>query len=723
MSLQNSLTQLRRMNSSFNLDNSALQEDSKFSTKLKGRSVRSIRRIRQEQQDQDLLHRTLQDACQFAYGTQMVEVWVWNPMTSKLTRPEGGWWIDPYWQFDTAVFCQFVDAKSHDYIAPPALSPGVGVPGVLWSDLRTTGRDHHHGGGGGHGTRRSRKSGGGGNSSALLDSTFLAQIFSDDNNHNGNNQYLGGQRIAWRDLKALANDPDQPPNRRLQVLASSTDLKWTGGVPFSIQGQEGIVVYYAREGTNVPKLQDPTNTTYLTAASDFVGSCLALRIPRRNAIARRQCQVDRNFRKVKRAILFLIRNGADFESISKGKYDWDNQQQHHHQFNNNTTTELDPNDQIQEVTTTTKTSWTQQAVTFLTRKSKQSISKFKGAATQAPPTFTWEMSGFTSMGVLLSMVAVSIVNELFLNKVGTHYQIPMGSMAALLALQFGLTAAPAAQPRMVLQGQVVSMLMALLCAQLKLAPWFQQSLACALAIGAMAKVGVVNPPAAANAYIFASGTWGFGNMLSTLIANLIAILCSVFINNLSDNRQYPTSWGIPQLFLSRDMVENQMEQDREDTVTILLRRARSLRKMKSFGRASSFSGSGAGDTNKSTSDDNINLEEEIIVFDTTVNTTFSKQPEELMIQSSLSEETPPPGDKQQDPPDFENSINITTAAMSDDDMDEEMGGAKPSVRFAEDSANTIISMDGTTGNDSAGSSSKPQGRHRRSPAAASNMFI
>ena len=42
-------------------------------------------------------------------------------------------------------------------------------------------------------------------------------------------------------------------------------------------------------------------------------------------------------------------------------------------------------------------------------------------------------------------------------------------------------------------------------------------------------------------------------MFASLIANVLAILCSVFINNLSDNRQYPTSWGIPELLLSQKM--------------------------------------------------------------------------------------------------------------------------------------------------------------------------
>lgn len=57
---------------------------------LMHRTMSSIRRIRQERVDQDLLHRTIEDSGKFAYGTKMVEVWVWDPDMSKLCRPEGG---------------------------------------------------------------------------------------------------------------------------------------------------------------------------------------------------------------------------------------------------------------------------------------------------------------------------------------------------------------------------------------------------------------------------------------------------------------------------------------------------------------------------------------------------------------------------------------------------------------------------------------------------------
>ena len=116
-------------------------------------------------------------------------------------------------------------------------------------------------------------------------------------------------------------------------------------------------------------------------------------------------------------------------------------------------------------------------------------------------------------------------------------------MAALLALQFGLTAAAAAQPKTILVGQILSIVTALVVAEIPtsyLEVWTKQSLACAIAVLLMAKTSIVSPPAAANAFVFADGTWQWTSLLTALVGSIIAILYSVLINNLSAKRQYPS---------------------------------------------------------------------------------------------------------------------------------------------------------------------------------------
>lgn len=71
---------------------------------------------------------------------------------------------------------------------------------------------------------------------------------------------------------------------------------------------------------------------------------------------------------------------------------------------------------------------------------------------------------------------------------------------------------------------------------------FRESLATALAVAAMVKLGITHPPAGAFALVFASEKLGWGSVSMVLIANVIAVLMATLINNLSTKRQYPLYW-------------------------------------------------------------------------------------------------------------------------------------------------------------------------------------
>lgn len=117
-----------------------------------------------------------------------------------------------------------------------------------------------------------------------------------------------------------------------------------------------------------------------------------------------------------------------------------------------------------------------------------------------------------------------------------------------MTLLFGLTAAPASQPRNAMLGQIVSLTISILIGKVSyLELWMRQSLATALAVASMAKLGLTHPPAGAAALIYSSGEFGWGNMAFMLVGNLIALLCATVINNWSDKRQFPTYWGVPAL--------------------------------------------------------------------------------------------------------------------------------------------------------------------------------
>jgi CBS-domain-containing membrane protein len=114
-----------------------------------------------------------------------------------------------------------------------------------------------------------------------------------------------------------------------------------------------------------------------------------------------------------------------------------------------------------------------------------------------------------------------------------------------MTLQYGLTAAPASQPRNAIVGQTIALLIAHGVGQMDiLEPWLKETLATTLAIGVMVKCGVTNPPAGAAALPFSTGTKSWQQIGMMILANVIAIVCAAIFNNLSERRQYPTFWGL-----------------------------------------------------------------------------------------------------------------------------------------------------------------------------------
>lgn len=116
---------------------------------------------------------------------------------------------------------------------------------------------------------------------------------------------------------------------------------------------------------------------------------------------------------------------------------------------------------------------------------------------------------------------------------------------ALMTLLFGLSSAPASQPRNIIIGQGLSMVIGIAFGHAdSLTHWMRQTVSTSLAIAAMVKLGVTHPPGAAVALLFSSGEYGWKNLLFVMIGNIIAILCATAINNASEARQFPSYWGL-----------------------------------------------------------------------------------------------------------------------------------------------------------------------------------
>ena len=103
--------------------------------------------------------------------------------------------------------------------------------------------------------------------------------------------------------------------------------------------------------------------------------------------------------------------------------------------------------------------------------------------------------------------------------------------------------APPAQPRNVIFGQATATIIALTFSHISedyVGRHIRVSLTTATAIAAMVLLGIPHPPAGATALILSMGNYQWNCLPSVIISNMIAIVMSTLINNVSEKRQYPT---------------------------------------------------------------------------------------------------------------------------------------------------------------------------------------
>ena len=169
------------------------------------------------------------------------------------------------------------------------------------------------------------------------------------------------------------------------------------------------------------------------------------------------------------------------------------------------------------------------------------VKKTKGAGVAPSPPFTIRNSLYTFVGVFLTLLILTRMNSF----IDDEYDMELGPFGALMTLQYSLTAAPASQPMNAILGQAISLAIAIGIGSISgMDLWIRQSLATALAIMTMAKLGLTHPPAGAAALIFASGNNSWGNYAMMLVGNCIAIITATLINNFNMRRQYPMTWQV-----------------------------------------------------------------------------------------------------------------------------------------------------------------------------------
>lgn len=366
------------------------------------------------------------------------------------------------------ALCRLTDKAHPKFLPPLPLAPGVGLPGVLWAELYVAPSQQRHGSfsrthhpttesnnGTSRGTPRHRRGPSGGRREMTYEDWRRDQDEEAQSSYRGNNLFStlmknlsidsdfrtelehpltrDTRRIAWRKVTDIANDPNQPHNVRLQALPSC-GLDWAAAVPFEIQGHTGTVIYMARESVNLRHLQSSTNEAYLRSASDLIGSAWALRGPRQAAVKERQAERDASIRRARTRLLDLIRKGISLEYLV-----YDNSVKNEQQEKESVDLSVSGKESIR---------WphVDNAKKSFVRRTTALGKKCMGSNNKEAPHFSWNQTGLTFCGVFLTLLMLTNFND----RLSSDLKFALAPFGALVTLQYGLTAAPASQPKYII---------------------------------------------------------------------------------------------------------------------------------------------------------------------------------------------------------------------------------------------------------------------------------
>jgi len=496
--------------------------------------------------DEKRLSRTVRDAGEYTNGVVAVEVWVLDEETGQLKRPPSGWWRDESLASKSVKSPEEREAlrtfeeRSHpDFVHFGPVSPGVDIAGEIWVDGKTSSaamtfmdrltrgvfssqyqpaedRELDNSIKSTRSQQARRKFMSTMAFSRSYDSRAKVGLPSSrgifrrgelDNSTRSNrsrislgrsirgNEQQSRGAILWRDILSLVNDPDKSKTSRLANLQQA-GVGLAAGVHFHVGGHSGMVIYFAKSDKDTDVLTELPNQVYMIRMAEIIGGVVASTDARRAAAASK----------------------------------------HQH-----TPTE-DPTENLPE------NSPVPQPTRCGLRPIRTWLRKSLGGNSQIPPSMPLTQALLTLIGAFSSLTLVSVADRFIISSFERLEDVSLiiPPFGALVTLQYGLTAAPASQPRNIIFGQSVAGAIALAFTYIpNLYPWLRIALAPAVAISVTAKLGIIHPPAGAAAVVLASGNFDWIDYLLILLLNVILLVPAIAINNISQKRQYPTYWGIP----------------------------------------------------------------------------------------------------------------------------------------------------------------------------------
>ncbi len=175
------------------------------------------------------------------------------------------------------------------------------------------------------------------------------------------------------------------------------------------------------------------------------------------------------------------------------------------------------------------------------------LRKMRGTTRGSPPRVSNAEVLWSWLGAFIAIATIAGFGRLLVS--GNDLSLMIGSFGASAVLVFGAVRSPLAQPRNLLGGHILSVLLGVLCWKfLHHIPWLAQALAVATAIAVMHLTRTLHPPGGATALIAVIGSPAIHDLgfwyvlLPATLGPLIMLVVALLINNLPRSRRYPEIW-------------------------------------------------------------------------------------------------------------------------------------------------------------------------------------
>ena len=250
-------------------------------------------------------------------------------------------------------------------------------------------------------------------------------------------------KLHWQSLEALINDPDTAKGGRLAQLRD-LGLDHAAGIPYQADGHSGMVIYISKADATHHVVDNEAHDTYLHRAASFLGTTVALSKAKKSLLESSE--------HIKHAIIHSLEDSpVDCRCCCSGEF-------------------------CNKIATVAR--------------------KARGGGMAIPPPMTTEQALWTWLGSFSTLLVLSGINHALVTT--TDQSLLIGPFGALMTLQYGLTGAPASQPRNAILGQAVAGAIALAFTYIPVPVWLQQALGPAFSVAAMCRLGIPHPPAGAH---------------------------------------------------------------------------------------------------------------------------------------------------------------------------------------------------------------------------------